>query len=99
MKRSKSEYNNSSEANVIYKSNDTNGMMKSKSGEFDFDTNESAQPVALPRKTSIAPVPNERKLSYGENRLIGGESLESFGTYVQEEIGPGIILEGYAVDI
>lgn len=100
MKRSKSEYNNSeSNVNVIYKSHETNGISKTRSSDFDFDSSENALPVALPRKTTTTPVPIDRKLSFGESSLIGGESLEQLGTYVQEEIGPGIILEGYAVDI
>lgn len=100
MKRSKSENNNNNnlQTNVIYKSNETNNISKSRSSDFDFDNNENVLPVALPRKSANGPVPSDRKLSFGESLLTGGESFESIGTYVHEEIGPGIVLEGYAVE-
>lgn len=110
MKRSKSDGNNSiagsttSVKNVVFKSEDMNGVVKSKSTtrDFDFTDQETDIPIALPRsavKSINTPVPSERRPSFGESTLIGGESFENIGTYVQEEIGPGIVLEGYAVDI
>lgn len=77
--------------------------MSNSNVNFDFDENDNA-PIALPRREvqSISvPVAHERKLSFGESTILGGEenTLENIGTYVQEEIQPGVILEGYAVEI
>lgn len=100
MKRSKSDYNNngsdnimqsSAPANVVYRSKNTNRSHKS-NPDFDFDENDNV-PIALPRK-EIASNPRERKPSFGTSN-----SLETIGTYVQEEIQPGVVLEGYAVEI
>lgn len=57
------------------------------------DLNENAR-VSI----STTPIPNERKMSL-PSWMDKNDSLDSIGTYVKEEIGPGIILEGYAVEI
>lgn len=104
MKRSKSDSNNNDnnghEANVVFDSG-TAERRKSRhasDADFDFDVNDNV-PIALPRK-EVVPVPRERRLSFGESTLLGGDTaLENIGTYVQEEIQPGVILEGYAVEL
>lgn len=100
MKRSKSENNNSSSlnGNVVYHSYDTNGS-KSSRVNFDFDENDNVPPPIAPRGRVPPPVPSERKLSFGESNLMGDDSGNTFGTYVQEEIHPGVVLEGYAVEL
>lgn len=104
MKRSKDEENNSMETeNVIFSSNNSNdnannNKSNDSTADFDFDVNDNA-PIALPRK-ALAPSPKDRKLSFGENTVLGANvALENIGTYIQEEIQPGIVLEGYAVEI
>lgn len=99
MKRSKSEYNDNNallpDGNIVYRSNEhVNGKSTlSPRANFDFDENDNPPPVA-PRKRENAPVPSERNIAFGESI-----SLESIGTYVQEEIHPGVMLEGYAVEL
>lgn len=68
---------------------------------FDFDENDNLPPPTVaPRLKPKAPVPSERKLSFGESTLLGGDdALHNIGTYVQEEIHPGVMLEGYAVEL
>lgn len=53
------------------------------------DENENAM------ASMATPIPNERKMSLPK----WVDKNESFGVYVQEEIHPGVILEGYAVEI
>lgn len=56
-------------------------------------------PIALPRK-ALAAAPREQKLTFGEDTVLGATTaLENIGTYIHEEIQPGIMLEGYAVEI
>lgn len=105
MKRSKSESNNNENnmhdaGNVVFDSGtvDSRRSLHSSQADFDFDVNDNV-PIALPRR-EVAPVPRERQLSFGENIVLGGDTaLENIGTYVQEEIQPGVILEGYAVEL
>lgn len=103
MKRSKDDERNANETeNVVFSSNNAINVNNDKSNvshpDFDFDVNDNA-PVALPRK-ALAPSPKERKLSFGEDTVLGADvALENIGTYIQEEIQPGIVLEGYAVEI
>lgn len=68
---------------------------------FDFDENDNLPPPVAPRlKPKAPPVPSERKLSFGECTLLGGDdALHNIGTYIQEEIHPGVMLEGYAVEL
>lgn len=104
MKRNKSENCASpTNGNVIYH-NDNSVRMN-----FDFDENDNVPPPKVaPRIRPRAPVPTERTLSFGENTFHGDEdarindvddSLQAIGTYVQEEIHPGVMLEGYAVEL
>lgn len=103
MKRSKSDTNNNDDAiheasNVVFNSGTAQSRSSShvSCGDFDFDVNENV-PVALPRK-EVTPAP--RQLSFGESTLLGGDTaLEHIGTYIREEIQPGVILEGYAVEL
>lgn len=105
MKRSKDDEQNANDTeNIIYSSNgnlnnnNSNETTSVTPSDFDFDENDNA-PVALPRK-ALAPSPKERKLSFGEDTVLGANvALENIGTYIQEEIQPGIVLEGYAVEI
>lgn len=106
MKRSKSETNNNENAmheasNVVFNSgaiNSRKSSLHASHDDFDFQANDSL-PIALPRK-EVVPMPRDRRLSFGEEILLGGAtSLENIGTYVQEEIQPGVILEGYAVEL
>lgn len=91
MKRSRSENNNSmNNGNIIYHSQDLNGTKSSSKVNFGFDVNDNDPPAIAPRNKAAPPVPSERKSSAETN---------SFGTYVQEEIHPGVILEGYAVEL
>lgn len=87
-------------SNVVFDSGSADSRMNlhASHADFDFDENDNV-PIALPRK-EIVPMPRERKLSFGESTLLGGDTaLENIGIYVQEEIQPGVILEGYAVEI
>lgn len=87
-------------SNVVFNSGtaDSRKSLHASHADFDFDVSENV-PIALPRK-EIAPVPRDRQLSFGESTLLGGDTaLENIGTYVQEEIQPGVILEGYAVEL
>lgn len=105
MKRSKGDSNNNDNGshdtgNVVFDSGtpDNRKSLQASDADFDFDLNDNV-PVALPRK-EIAPVPRDRQLSFGESTLLGGDTaLENIGTYIQEEIQPGVILEGYAVEL
>lgn len=95
MKRNKENGNNDSptyNGNVVFSSTKK---------KFDSDENDNMPPQVAPRSNSIAPpVPTERKLSYEESNLIDGDdTLHNIGTYVQEEIHPGVMLEGYAVEL
>lgn len=101
MKRNKSENSectSPTNGNVVYSSVD-----RTSSGanvNFDFDENDNLPPPVAPRQKPKAPVPSERKLSFGESTLLGEDDmLHSIGTYVQEEIHPGVMLEGYAVEL
>lgn len=106
MKRSKSDTNNNGDfdeprtGNVVFDSG-TAGSLKNLSAsqpDFDFDENDNV-PIALPRK-EVALVPSARQLSFGEDIVLGGDTaLENIGIYIQEEIQPGVILEGYAVEL
>lgn len=106
MKRSKSDSNNNFDgtndeaSNVVFNSGTANSRKKlhASDADFDFDVNDNV-PIALPRK-EIVPLPRERQLSFGEQTLLGGDTaLENIGIYIQEEIQPGVILEGYAVEL
>lgn len=105
MKRSKSDTNNNDDAtheasNVVFNSGTVHSRSNShvSYGDFDFDLNENV-PIALPRK-EVTPTPRDRQLSFGESTLLGGDTaLENIGTYICEEIQPGVILEGYAVEL
>lgn len=93
MKRNKSDTSTSPiNGNVVFSSIKAN---------FDFDENDNFPPPVAPRTAKPrAPVPTERTLSFGADTLLGGDdSLHNIGTYVQEEIHPGIVLEGYAVEL
>lgn len=97
MKRNKTDDNictSPTNGNIVYHSNDAKV-------NFDFDENDNPPPVApRPKPKARAPVPSERKVSYGESTLLGGDdALHNIGTYVNEEIIPGIVLEGYAVEL
>lgn len=80
--------------NIVYSSS----SMKQ---NFDFDENDNLPPPVAPRLKPVAPpVPSQRKLSFGESTLLGGDdALHNIGTYIQEEIHPGVMLEGYAVEL
>lgn len=102
MKRNKSENGESPiNGNVIYRNDNSSKV------NFDFDENDNLPPPPVaPRLKSQAPVPSERTLSFGENTIhdvgssnVADDSLQSIGTYVQEEIHPGVVLEGYAVEL
>lgn len=101
MKRDKSESKDCASptnGNVVYHSD--RSLLTAARANFDFDENEneSLPPPVAPR--SKAPVPSERTLSFGESTLLGGDdALHNIGTYVQEEIHPGVMLEGYAVEL
>lgn len=100
MKRGASDDGSSmSNGNVVYRSAEhTNGKpARSSRIDFDFDENDNAHPPPVaPRKLAAPnPIPTERMVSFIERDL----SLENIGTYVQEEIHPGILLEGYAVEL
>lgn len=104
MKRSKDLDNNNSQSanNVVYRSAEVNDSISSRVN-FDFDENDNI-PIALPRKVlsnSNVPAPKERTLALSDESIVApnGNNFQSLGTYVQEEIRPGVILEGYAVDI
>lgn len=87
--------------NIVYHSNDQLTPSSAKVN-FDFDENDNVAPPVAPRSKpkAKAPVPSERKLSFGESTLLGGDdALHNIGTYVQEEIHPGVMLEGYAVEL
>lgn len=110
MKRSKSENNNGSfdsgsNGNLVYRSHEMNGSRSpvSRKVNFDFDENDNTPPPIAPRsgvKKIAPPVPTERRLTSGERMMLGGDPNENqFGTYVQEEIHPGVVLEGYAVEL
>lgn len=91
MKRSQSDNNNSmSNGNIIYHSQELNGSISSSKVNFGFDLNDNGPPPIAPRNKAAPPVPIDRKSSVETN---------SFGTYVQEEIHPGVILEGYAIEL
>lgn len=103
MKRNKSEVGASPiNGNVIYHNNNSAKV------NFDFDENDNLPPPPVaPRVKPRAPVPPERILSFGENTFHRDDansdhvddSLQAIGTYVQEEICPGVMLEGYAVEL
>lgn len=101
MKRNKDNEAQSDTENVVFQSNGAESNNNCMRSDFDFDVNDNA-PVALPRK-ALQPAPcerTERTLSFGEDTMLGADkALESIGTYVQEEIQPGVVLEGYAVEI
>lgn len=95
MKRNKTEEDNSpTNGNIVFSSS-------SLKPNFDFDENDNLPPPVAPRlKPKAPPIPSERKLSFGESTLLGGpDALHNIGTYVQEEIHPGVMLEGYAVEL
>lgn len=99
MKRNKSDSVDSpTNGNVVY-----NSIEQSPSGanvNFDFDENDNLPPPVAPRSRPPAPVPSERTLTFGESTLLGGDdALHNIGTYVQEEIHPGVMLEGYAIEL
>lgn len=78
--------------NVVYRSNERNSSRI----DFDFDVNDNVHPPPVAPRKLAAPIPSERKaVSFGER----SNTFESIGTYVQEEIHPGILLEGYAVEL
>lgn len=102
MKRNKSETSDfTTNGNVIYHNDNSTRV------NFDFDFNDNLPPPPVaPRLSPRAPIPSERTLSFGDNTFHGDDngdnvdySLHSIGTYVQEEIHPGVVLEGYAVDL
>lgn len=67
------------------------------SRDFNLDDNRNANNNS---PNQVRPVPKARKQSIEPGITIhNGGSLEDIGVYVQEEIQPGVILEGYAVDI
>ncbi|XP_031623809.1 neither inactivation nor afterpotential protein C [Contarinia nasturtii] len=83
--------NSPTNGNIVYSS------ASSAKVNFDFDENDNIPPPVAPRVK--APVPSERKLCFGESTLLGGDdALHNIGTYVSEEIHPGIMLEGYAIE-
>lgn len=102
MKRNKSETDDCTSptnGNIVYHSN---SLLTATKANFDFDENENEHlpPPVAPRQKPRAPVPTERTLSFGESTLLGGDdALHNIGTYVQEEIHPGVVLEGYAVEL
>lgn len=79
-----------SNENIIYHSQDLNGLKSSSKLNFGSDVNDNGPPPIAPRNKTAPPVPSERKSSVETN---------NFGTYVQEEIHPGVFLEGYAVEL
>lgn len=80
-----------SNGNIIYHSQEFNGSRSPSKVNFGFDVNDNGPPPVAPRnRDAVVPVPSERKSSIETN---------SFGTYVQEEIHPGVVLEGYAVEL
>lgn len=99
MKRNKSENidcTSPTNGNLIYNST---SAAKSNSN-FDFDENDNLPPPIAPRQKPSVPVPSERTLSFGESTVLGGDdALHNIGTYVHEEIHPGVVLEGYAVEL
>lgn len=98
MKRNKSDTDSGTSpvnGNLVYH-NDNSSSTKV---NFDFDENDNFPPRVAPRQKSKAPVPRERKLEFGDSTVIGDDSLQNIGTYVQEEIHPGVMLQGYAVEL
>lgn len=83
--------------NVVYRSNDqTNSKpINSSRIDFDFDVNDNARPPPVAPRKLTAPIPSERKVTFGER----SNTFESIGTYIQEEIHPGVLLEGYAIEL
>lgn len=79
-----------SNGNIVYHSQELNGSKSSSKVNFGFDVNDNVPPPIAPRIKAAPPVPSERKSSVDTN---------SFGTYVHEEIHPGVFLEGYAVEL
>lgn len=83
--------------NVVYRSGERmNGRPGNSSRiDFDFDVNDNVHPPPVAPRKLAAPIPSERKVAFGER----SNTFESIGTYVHEEIHPGILLEGYAVEL
>lgn len=78
-----------SNGNIIYQSQELIALKSSSKMNFGFDVNDNGPPPIAPRNKAAPPVPIERTSSV---------EISSIGTYVQEEIHPGVILEGYAVE-
>lgn len=99
--RASYESNNNRSNNVVYqkhnKLDDTvsvpqRSRPQSRLSFKGIDENENAM------ASMAAPIPNERKMSLPK-WMDKSESIDNIGVYVQEEIHPGVILEGYAVEI
>lgn len=100
--RASNESNNNRSNNVIYQKHnrpdDTMSSVPQRSrpqSRLSFkgiDENENAM------ASMATPIPNERKMSLPK-WMDKNDSLDNIGIYVQEEIHPGVILEGYAVEI
>lgn len=99
MRRSKSDQGEGSSpenGNIVYRSSaDVNDSKSSARVNFDFDENDNVPPPVAPRRTVV---PSEKKLSF-DDTIEFENGLQDIGTYVHEEIHPGIILEGYAVEL
>ena len=76
------------------KSKGYNERPRSSHGFNGMDENENAM------DSMAAPLPHERKMampSWAADK--SNDFADGIGTYVQEEIRPGVILEGYAVEL
>lgn len=94
MKRSKSDHNeidrNGYTSEIILPRNSLNV-----NSDFNYNDGErNLSPI-----NDIRPLPRARNVTT-DKRPLTGESMEDLGAvYVHEEIHPGIVLEGYSVDI
>lgn len=91
------ESNNNRSTNVVYQKHNKPDDLPQRSrpqSRLSFkgiDQNENAM------ASMATPIPNERKMSLPK-WMDKNETLNTIGVYVQEEIHPGVILEGYAVE-
>lgn len=98
MKRSKSDNNQ------IQSSQYNTEMIvprNSLSAKSDFDYKDGER-VVSPVQHNVKPLPRTKLNSKPDKVMRNGQndSMDSLGgVYVQEEIHPGVVLEGYAVDI
>lgn len=99
--RASTESNNNRSNNVVYQKHNTaeeampiaqRSRPKSRLSFKGIDENDNAL------ASMATPIPNERKMSLPK-WMDKSVSLDNIGVYVSEEIHPGVILEGYAVEI